>query len=662
MTNLPLVDPSLLAPRPRHAEIGGAAWTLPKSPRVGGAIQGLGVALDWLAQAVGRHGSTLERGTELRGENDGSDDGVGSDLVRIEIAEVPRPAGAVGREAYRLRVSERGVRLRAPTVEGRFRGLATLVQWLDLHAAGAPIGGLRALDRPDFPTRGLLLDTSRHRVARLEVLEGWIDRLARLKVNQVHLYFEHTFAYAGHEAVWRGWSPIEPDELRRLDSFCRARFVELVAHQNSFGHFHHWLVHEPYRALAECPEGIDHPFSPEPEPFGLCATDPRSLDLLRDLYAQILPNVGSSEFAVGLDEALDLGRGRSREECERRGRRAVYLEYARSVRELVGEHDRRMQMFGDMLVGETALGDGNEEATFDDLPDDTTFLAWGYEPDHPFERDLPRFAAACARGEGRRFYVCPGTGAWNSFSGRLGDALTNLASAARSGLRHGASGYLVTDWGDHGHLQPPPISWPGWMAGAVFAWNAARARAWTEDPSSLCLAELLDRHLLGDEAGVLGRALVELGDVQRATRVRSKNGEPLFFALMMAEKPMAERRGEGLDEPGLQALRRRLDAILAPLDHARPTWAGAGPIVEELRWVGDVLRVAADLAEARLRLGEDRPLSDLPADDRAALVESIQDLGERLRPLWLARSREGGLDASIARFSRVLRFFGSDDD
>ncbi len=57
--------------------------------------------------------------------------------------------------------------------------------------------------------------------------------------------------YRGHEVVWREASPFTPDEIRELDALCRERYVELVPNQNSLGHLHRWLVHEPYRQLAE---------------------------------------------------------------------------------------------------------------------------------------------------------------------------------------------------------------------------------------------------------------------------------------------------------------------------------------------------------------------------------------------------------------------------
>ena len=39
---------------------------------------------------------------------------------------------------------------------------------------------------------------------------------------------------------------------------------------------------------------------------------------------------------------------------------------------------------------------------------------------------------------------------------------------AENGLKHGAVGYLNTDWGDRGHWQVLPVSYLGFAAGAAY--------------------------------------------------------------------------------------------------------------------------------------------------------------------------------------------------
>ncbi len=567
------------------------------------------------------------------------DDGTAS----IRLIVKPRPGtpdrGAPERarpdESYRLTVGRRGITIAAPGAAGLFYGAATLAQWIRIHRRQVRRGrlpGLEVRDWPDFEHRGVMLDISRNKVPTLATLRRLVDLFAGLKINQLQLYMEHTFAYRGHRQVWRRASPLRPHEVRDLDAYCRARYIELVPNQNSFGHFHRWLTHQPYRHLAECPEGIDHPFSRHVEPFSLCPLDPGSLELVGELYDQLLPNFSSRMFNVGLDETFDLGRGRSAEACAAEGPERVYLRYLEWVHRMVAERGRRMLFWGDVIL--------NRPQLIAELPGDAVALEWGYEADHPFAEDCRRFAES-----GLEFWVCPGTSSWNSFAGRTHNALHNLANAAIHGRAQGARGYLITDWGDNGHLQPLTASLPGFVAGAAFAWNAAAAR----DVGDLPLARLLDLHVFGGRGA--GAAAVGLGDAYRLCGAERRNGTALFYLPIHAYKPAAERRFQGMTAAHLERTREHIDRAAAGV-------SGRSIASRELAWTADMLRFSCRLGRAWLAAGIDRPLGELGAPPGRELAREVGGLVEGLREVWRLRNRPGGLDDSASRLLEVRELLG----
>jgi len=539
-------------------------------------------------------------------------------------------------ESYRLVVHPGGVNITGADPAGVFYGGCTLVQLVRLHGRRLP--GLRIEDWPDFRHRGVLLDVSRDRVPTMEMLLQWVDLLASWKVNQLQLYMEHTFAYRGHEAVWADASPLSGEQILLLDAHCSERHVELVPNQNSFGHMHRWLIHEPYRRLAECPDGIDHPFSPDREPYGLCPTDPDSLSFLAGLYDQLLPQFQSGQINVGLDETFDLGLGRSAARCREIGTERVYLEFLHEVHRMVGRRGRRMQFWGDIILKRPDL--------IGELPRDAIALEWGYEADHPFEVHTRHFADA-----NLEFYVCPGTSSWNSIAGRTDNALGNLAHAAVCGHAAGASGLLVTDWGDNGHLQPPPVSLPGFAAGAAFAWN----RSVAGEPGQLDLAALLDRHAFLDSAGVMGRLALDLGNTYLATGVTLKNGTILSRLLLTPQAWPTARIPGTLGAEGMQRALEHLEQASAALDRASIGRTDAELVRAEYRWVADALELACRIGLARLDVGLDHPLEAVPEPVRLALSEAMRRLVDGHQTLWLRRSRPGGLADSAARLERTLR-------
>ena len=248
--------------------------------------------------------------------------------VRLREAVV-RPGQS---EAYRLWIDKDGILIEAATAAGAFRGAVTLRQLARQAPAKGTLPCVHIEDWPDFTHRGLMLDISRCRVPVMAELFALADLLADLKLNQLQLYTEHTFAYQNHRAVWDGCSPLTAAEIRAFDDYCRQRHIELVPNQNAFGHLERWLCQEEYAHLAEAPDGFVTPWGERRDrPGTLNPLNPKSLRLVTELCDELLPNFRSRLFNVGCDETFDLGQGRSREECERRGVGRVYLEFLQKI-------------------------------------------------------------------------------------------------------------------------------------------------------------------------------------------------------------------------------------------------------------------------------------------------------------------------------------------
>ena len=66
----------------------------------------------------------------------------------------------------------------------------------------------RCATGPTFPCAGSCSTSRRDRVPTRARSSAWSRCSARLRFNHLELYTEHTFAYPGHEVVWRDASPI----------------------------------------------------------------------------------------------------------------------------------------------------------------------------------------------------------------------------------------------------------------------------------------------------------------------------------------------------------------------------------------------------------------------------------------------------------------------
>ena len=519
-------------------------------------------------------------------------------------------------QGYVVEIEAEAVRIVARDEAGAFYARQTLAQLAKLHPNGVPCCTIE--DWPDFSARGVMLDVSRDKVPTMATLRSLIDRLASWKINQLQLYIEHTFAYRDHRTVWEHASPFTADEIRELDGYCRERFIELVPNQNSFGHMERWLKHPRYLPLAESPKGAQTPWGFFWEgPFSLCPTDPACVTFLEGLYDELLPNFTSKLFNVGCDETFDIGAGRSAAAVAERGVHAVYFDFLKQVNSLVRARDRRMMFWGDIIRKAPEL-----IASLNENLRGAIAMVWDYEAQTLFDQDGAMFAEA-----GVPFYVCPGTSSWCSITGRTDVMLANAKSAAVDGLRHGAIGYLMTDWGDYGHLQYLPISYAGFVAAAAFSWCAA-----SNDP--LPLAELLDRYAFEDEAGQLGNTAVAMGNIYQTTGKIVLNASSLFRVLVPPKTGTVP--AAGMTRDGLDAAEQAMTSAIVGIGRSQLQRPDARLILDEFRNAAAMTQLAINLGKTQL--GE-------ASIDRELHTHVVSEH----RRLWLQRNRPGGLEDSVGR-------------
>ncbi len=547
-------------------------------------------------------------------------------VMVIDPVAVPRAQG------YRLTVSAQGVQVEAHDAAGAFYAQQTLAA---LRAGAGPQLPVMTLDDwPDRAVRGYMLDVSRDRMPTMPVIKELIDQLARLKINQLQIYTEHTIAYAGHEAVWRDASPLSFGNLAEIQTYCRERFIDLVPCQNLFGHMHRWLTQPGYAHLAECPNGYHTPWNTfDPKPFSLDPSDPGSFALSADLIDQLAGVSDSALFNIGCDETTDIGQGKNKARVEREGRAAVYLEYLQKLCARVAGQGKTPMFWGDIVLDHPEL--------VPQIPAEAVLLNWGYEADHNFHAQSKQF-----RDAGVRFYVCPGTSSWCTLTGRTRNALDNLRVAAEAANAYGAEGYLITDWGDWGHWQPFAVSWVGLTYGAGVAWALEANR----DETPLAAAVSM---IAADESGdTLGGILMRLGDVYLQSAPKFPNSTWWFKLLRSPELPDDAEMIRQISQEDVSRVLAELNAVALDLDAYAPATAQAQRMKRAIDWCVRITRWACTRGgEVVKALSAGHPPY---VDGGPAGAAELDELVIDYRALWHERSESGGLEDSIEKLTRVL--------
>ena len=509
-------------------------------------------------------------------------------------------------ESYALKISPAGIELQARDAVGVIYGAQTLRQ---IHAQNPDaLPCLEILDGPDLPVRGFMLDVSRCKVPTQAELLALIRALGQLRVNQLQLYVEHTFAFPGHEDAWQDASPLTPAEIRELDAACAALGIELVPNLNTFGHMERWLRHPRYRALAECPQGWIHPLTGQFKEFpGTLKPDDVSLAFVASLLDDYLPCFRSRQVNIGGDEPWELGQGFSKEAVATRGKHRVYLDHLHKLCALATERGHTPQFWGDILLEDLALAQ--------DAPQDALPVVWGYDAGHPFQTQCGRLQEL-----GRAYLVAPGTSAWQSFTGRLDNALTNQAEAIGAARQHGARGVLVTTWGDNGTHQPWPTAWLPMAAGLAQAWSFTA----NQEPNTVAACRVLG-DLADDDARAVAAALTHLGQLDNQIAKANRN-KSLSWDFLTAQPAALAGFVAGVTP-------EEITRSLAYLEES----AGHVDAIQDNR-VRTELSVGLELARAGLRRASGQPLN----------ATAARELRERFEHTWLARARRGGLAESVA--------------
>ena len=526
----------------------------------------------------------------------------------------------VKKEGYRLVLSSAGpIRLNAADDAGFFYGMQTACQLLQKPSQ---VPCCQISDFPSLSERGYMLDISRCKVPTMETVREMVRSLAALRYNSLQLYMEHTFAFDAHERVWATYSPFTSEEIMELDCFCREHFVELIPNLNSFGHMSRWLRHPEYKKLAECDPPYIYPYTGVPMQ-GVLKPGKESLEFMDSLYREFLPNFTSRKLNIGCDETVELGKGKSAEICEKKGVTQVYLDFLTELTKKAESYGFSVEFWGDIILKKPEF--------ISRLPKGITALSWGYEYNHPFKEQSAHFKQA-----GVDYLVCPGTSSWSTFLGRTRNMIECIRNAVYYGSKNGARGLLMTDWGDGGHHQYYPISWPGIAMGGGAAWNAGAKTTEPLLPYAVSLA-----FAPGKEGVRLGEFLLEIGTVYDDFKTRVSNATA-FGRILQAYPTMKKVEYSFLTEMSREEVKKAAKHAAALLKKLTSEPFSGFPLVNAE--LDNALRMSLCALTFLNRCLGGKWDQEKWRTDLLHVISAHEEL-------WLSRNRSGGLHES----SNILR-------
>jgi hypothetical protein len=543
-----------------------------------------------------------------------------------------------------------GLAVIAETSAGIFYGAQTVKQLIRGSGQETVLLAPTLRDWPAMAHRGLSDDWSRGPLPTMEFLKREIRTLAAYKVNIFSPYFEHTFAYGSSPVAAFAGGAMTPDEGRELASYAAQYHITVIPEQEAFGHLHHVLKFEQFSGLGETAHGSV-----------LAPQDPATLPLIASWFGELAAVFPGPYAHIGADETFELGLGKTREQVEKLGLSAVYIDFLKQIHTTLEPNHKRLIFWGDIAVKSPEL--------VGSLPKDMIAAPWEYAPRPSYTAIIEPFTKA-----GLETWVSPGVANWSRLYPNNNEALANIRAFVRDGQALGSTGVLNTVWNDDGEGIFDE-NWFGVVFGAAAGWQAGESSedaftdsfglAFHRDPTgkiSQAERELMTVHAAFKQAGLHDaqdayfwidplspegeRVAVRLRPVESSLRLHAERAITLIAearAAATAENRILENP-EALDAMELGA--RRMDFVGLKFQAADQAAALYGEALSLGASKGHENEIEAKLETIGSNNG---------------LLQDIRDgyalLGGLYRQAWLSDNRPYWLEINQARYDRATQLW-----
>jgi hexosaminidase len=561
--------------------------------------------------------------------------------VKKFLASKGLKANSIGDQGYLLFSDASHLIVAANSGQGLFYGVQTLRQLLRADGHGLTCPAVSIRDWPSMEWRGVQDDISRGPIPTEDFMKYQIRTLAAYKVNLFGLYMEQVFDFASQPLVAPKEAALTPQEINALVDYAKQLYVTILPEQQTFGHLHHMLKYEIYSDVAERPHG--HVLTP---------TKQQSYDIIKAMYADLVPLFPGSFLHVGGDETFELGRGQTAARAAEIGLGRVYLEHMQKVSGVLQPYHKQLMFWGDIAVKYPQL--------LSILPKDMIAVPWDYDAKPNFDGIIKPY-----RDAGLRVVVAPGANNWSQVWPNLDVAFVNIRNFVRDGQKLGAVGMLNTTWNDDGESLYG-MAWPALIFGAAAGWQSAESDIdrfkdsydWAfyrnSDTAFRDALENLDR---GHEALAKVNVDTETDDLFWVDPF-TPEGAQLMQKIMPAARDMrlgAENALQALYRSGAKAHANQ--ATLADMTLSAWRWDALGMKIQFTREISHFYWDAFQNQTDAQRVGND--LEEITATN--ARLEDLRDATTRLsqmyREAWLREYNPFWLENVLVRYDTLAREF-----
>ena len=537
-------------------------------------------------------------------------------------------------EEYEILIKPDVIEVYASGDAGFYYATKTLKQIMINHELRC----VHIVDKPDLKIRGFMHDISRNKVPKIETVKYIIDIMSDLKMNHLELYVEgFSFEYKSFPQYLQDECYITVEEYKEIEKYANDRFIDFVPNQNGFGHMTDWLAQDEFKDLAEAPEGI-HLWGTHRPPSTLNALDPKSIELIKVMYKDMLEISNSKYFNMNFDEPFELGKNKTKEACLEFGEGKVYMDYAKKAYDIIKEHNKIPLIWGDVLI--------KHDDVLDLIPKDMIFIDWGYEAESPFYSHLKKLKDANIK-----FMAAPATTSWCTLLTRTQDWLENISSAIWNVYNLQGEGVLLTDWGDIGHPQFLPVSFAPLVYCGLLSYRV-------KNGTFKQLRDYLNEYIFKDEKKLAADVFMDAGSYYKYEPRYTDNGTTTFYSMVSMLHSFKEEDQIGYFKSKVKYNLFSKEQFELLLDFCKQKKKEVKMCAIDEVFKEEMVN-SLELLEvmAKLNIGYQEKVDlEYRLNALQEVYTSIDAIINNFRKLWLIRNKYSHLDESVENLLKIKEF------
>ena len=361
-----------------------------------------------------------------------------------------------------------------------FRGLGLWLQHMESN------NEFHLTEEPQFETSGAMIDVSRNAVLTVDGIKMLLRKMAVMGLNMAMVYTEDT--YEVPEVPYFGYmrGKYSEQEIRECDEYAYQLGIEMIP---------------CIQTLAHMKEALKWGYANEIKDTDdiLLVGEPKTYEFLKKLIEAAVRPYRTKRIHIGMDEALQLGRGRYMEKNGFHNRFEIMNKHLQEVVSITEEFGLKPMIWSDMYFRLASMN-GNyydfDETLLEQVKQsipNVQMVYWDYyHAEEEFYEGMlnihkqivpdPLFAG--------------GIWTWNGISPNYARAFRNSESALNACRKTGIKEVFTTMWGDNGAETPIQTALPGLQLFAEHTYHQEVSREHLEERFYYCTGYQLNDFFL----------------------------------------------------------------------------------------------------------------------------------------------------------------------